>query len=59
MTQFFERIGLEGHEVDKAVATVVILAIALLLRALILRQTNKRLEDPETVFRTRKVVATA
>ena len=57
MTDFFRSIGLEGNEVDRAVATLIILAIAFLLRRLILRAIHKRLEDPELVYRTRKGVS--
>lgn len=56
MTQFFESIGLAGNEVDKAVATLVIFVVALLLRSLILRAVNRRIDDAEVVFRTRKAV---
>ena len=56
MNDFFEWLGLSGNEVDKAVATAIVLAVGLLLRRLILRETNKRLEDPEIIYRTRKGV---
>lgn len=57
MTQFFERIGLEGNEADRVLATLVVVLVALALRYLILRAAIRRLEDPETIFRTRKAIA--
>jgi len=53
---FFRQFGLEGNEVDKAIATLVILVVAVVLRRLIVRQAHKRLEDPELIYRTRKGV---
>lgn len=57
MTDFFREIGLEGNEVDKAIATIVLFAVALLLRQIVLRQAIRRIEDAETIYRTRKGIA--
>ena len=56
MTDFFRRFGLEGNEVDKAIATLIIVVVAVVLRRVIVRQAHKRLEDPELIYRTRKGV---
>lgn len=56
VTQLFDSLGLQGNEVDKAIATLIILIVAWLLRRLILREANKRLDDAEVKFRTRKGV---
>ncbi len=56
MTEFFQSLGLQGNEVDKAVATLVVFAVTLAVRWLILREATKRLDDAEAIYRTRKAV---
>lgn len=56
MSQFFESIGLAGNDVDKAVTSVAIVVVALLLRQLIVRAAVKRIDDAEVGYRTRKAV---
>ena len=57
MNDFLSRFGIQEGDVDKVVATVVIFVVTLLVRAVILREANRRLDDAEITYRTRKGVS--
>lgn len=56
MEQFFSEFGVSADVVSKAVSSLIAIAILLVLRRVVVRAIQGRVEDPESMYRIRKSV---
>ncbi|NND84854.1 MAG: mechanosensitive ion channel, partial [Acidimicrobiia bacterium] len=56
MEDFFSGFGLSADVVNKTVSSLIAIVILLVLRRVVVRAIQSRVEDPESLYRTRKSV---